>query len=146
LNYRKSCCTSVNEVICHGIPDQRALKDGDIVNIDVTVYHKGYHGDLNETLFVGQVSEQAKALVNNAWECLTKAIEQGNFFIKIFAQIYKTFLVIPGQKYRDIGSVIQRHAQSGGFSVVRSYCGHGIHRLFHCAPSIPHYASKLLIN
>ena len=72
LKFPKSCCTSINEVICHGIPDKRPLVDGDIVNIDVTVYHRGYHGDLNESLFVGTPSDKAKNLVKNTWECLEK--------------------------------------------------------------------------
>ena len=112
LNYYqfpKSCCTSINEVICHGIPDLRPLQDGDIVNVDVTVYHRGYHGDLNETFFVGTPKEHAKKLVKNTWECLQKAINE----------------VKPGVKFRDVGNVIQKHAQTDGFSVVRSYCGHG---------------------
>ena len=105
----KSCCTSINEVICHGIPDLRSLQDGDIVNVDVTVYYRGYHGDLNETFFVGTPKEHAKKLVKNTWECLQKAINE----------------VKPGVKFRDVGNVIQKHAQTDGFSVVRSYCGHG---------------------
>jgi len=133
LNYHefpKSCCTSINEVICHGIPDLRPMRDGDICNIDITVYHRGYHGDLNETLFVGNVSDEAKKLVHVTWECLEKAID----------------MVKPGVRYRDIGSVIQKHAQSHGFSVVRSYCGHGIHSLFHTAPNIPHYAKNKAVG
>ncbi|KAL1459508.1 hypothetical protein WDU94_011480 [Cyamophila willieti] len=133
LNYYefpRSCCTSVNEVICHGIPDLRPLADGDICNIDVTVFHRGYHGDLNETFLVGQVSEQAKKLVQVTWECLDRAIK----------------IVKPGEKYREIGNVIQRHAQAHGYSVVRSYCGHGIHRLFHTSPSIPHYAKNKAVG
>jgi methionyl aminopeptidase len=129
LNYYKfpkSCCTSVNEVICHGIPDKRPLENGDIVNIDVTVYHKGFHGDLSETLIVGEPSEQHKKLVQVTWECLQKGIEA----------------VKPGVKYREIGDVIQKHASAHGFSVVKSYCGHGIHRLFHTAPKVPHYAKN----
>lgn len=129
LNYYefpKSCCTSVNEVICHGIPDMRPLQNGDLLNIDVTVYHRGFHGDLNETLFIGEVDEKAKKLVEVTYECITKAIQ----------------IVKPGEKYREIGNVIQKHAQANGYSVVRRYCGHGIHRLFHTAPSVPHYASK----
>lgn len=113
-------------MICHGIPDQRKLESGDLCNVDVTVYHQGFHGDLNETFFVGEVSEQHKKLVQVTYECLSKAIE----------------IVKPGEKYREIGNVIQKHAQQNGFSVVRSYCGHGIHRLFHTAPNVPHYASK----
>lgn len=133
LNYYKfpkSCCTSVNEVICHGIPDMRPLKDGDIVNVDITVYHKGFHGDLSETLLIGNVSEEHKKLVRVTWECLQKAIQ----------------LVRPGVKYREIGDVIQRHASSFGYSVVKSYCGHGINRLFHTAPKVPHYAKNKTIG
>jgi len=133
LNYYqfpKSCCTSVNEVICHGIPDMRPLQSGDICNVDVTVFHRGYHGDLNETIFVGEVSEKAKDLVVNTWECLEKAIET----------------VKPGMKYRDVGNVIQKHATTGSYSVVRSYCGHGIHKLFHCAPNVPHYAKNKAVG
>ena len=85
------------------------IQDGDIVNVDVTVYHRGYHGDLNESFFVGKPKEAAKKLVINTWECLEKAME----------------MVKPGVKFRDVGNVIQKHAQSEGFSVVRSYCGHG---------------------
>lgn len=156
LNYYQfpaSCCTSVNEVICHGIPDKRPLEDGDICNgmyivltidffwelsfqiryfllVDITVYHNGFHGDLNETFFVGNVKPEIKKLVEVTYECLMKGIE----------------IVRPGEKYREIGNVIQKHAQAHGLSVVRSYCGHGIHRLFHTAPNIPHYASKLQYN
>ncbi|XP_043245875.1 methionine aminopeptidase 1-like [Amphibalanus amphitrite] len=127
LNYYqfpKSCCTSVNEVICHGIPDARPLQSGDICNVDVTVYHRGFHGDLNETYLVGEVSAEARDLVNVTWQCLQKAID----------------IVRPGEKYREIGNVVQKHASERGYSVVRSYCGHGIHRLFHCSPNVPHYA------
>lgn len=96
--------------------------------VDVTVYHKGFHGDLNETFLVGDVKPEVKKLVQVTYECLAKAIE----------------IVRPGEKYREIGNVIQKHAQANGLGVVRSYCGHGIHRLFHTAPNIPHYASKLI--
>lgn len=133
LNYYqfpRSCCTSINEVICHGIPDLRPLKSGDICNVDVTVYHKGFHGDLNETFLVGEVSSEARRLVSTTSECLDKAIAA----------------VHPGEKYREIGNIIQKHAQAAGFSVVRSYCGHGIHRLFHTAPSIPHYAKNKAVG
>ncbi|XP_047951402.1 methionine aminopeptidase 1A-like isoform X2 [Salvia hispanica] len=131
LNYHffpKSCCTSVNEVICHGIPDARILEDGDIVNVDVTVYYKGVHGDLNETFFVGNVDEASKRLVQCTYECLDKAIAA----------------VKPGVRFREMGEIISRHASMSGFSVVKSYCGHGIGELFHCAPNIPHYEIKLL--
>lgn len=95
-------------------------------NVDVTVYHRGFHGDLNETFFVGNVSEKHKNLVKVTYEALQKAIE----------------IVKPGERYREIGNVIQKHVQTHGYSVVKSYCGHGIHRLFHTAPNVPHYASE----
>lgn len=125
--FPKSVCTSVNEVICHGIPDMRPLEDGDVCNVDVTVYHRGFHGDLNETFLVGtKVDEKSRKLVQTTYECLQEAIK----------------LVRPGVKFRDLGTVIQKHANANGFSVVRSYCGHGIHRLFHTAPNVPHYAKN----
>lgn len=124
--FPKSVCTSVNEVICHGIPDSRPLVDGDLCNIDVTVYHRGFHGDLNETLLVGNVSDADVALVQNAHQCLQSAID----------------IVRPGTKFRELGSVIQKTASAANFSVVRSFCGHGIHRLFHTAPNVPHYANN----
>ncbi|KAK4793874.1 hypothetical protein SAY86_011868 [Trapa natans] len=133
LNYHffpKSCCTSVNEVICHGIPDARKLEDGDIINVDVTVYYKGVHGDLNETYFVGNVDETSRRLVQCTYECLEKAIA----------------IVKPGVRFREIGDVINRHASMSGFSVVKSYCGHGIGELFHCAPNIPHYGRNKIVG
>jgi methionyl aminopeptidase len=133
LNYYKfpkSCCTSVNEVICHGIPDTRKLEDGDLCNLDVTVYHNGYHGDLNETFFVGNVKEEHKKLVKVTHEALSKAID----------------IVKPGERYREIGNVIQKHVQQHGYSVVKSYCGHGIHTLFHTAPNVPHYAKNSAVG
>lgn len=113
LNYcsfPKSCCTSVNEVICHGIPDMRPLEDGDIVNLDISVFLDGYHGDLNETVLCGAVDEAGRNLVKGAWECLAKAME----------------IVKPGTRFRDVGDVISAHAARAGLSVVRTYCGHGI--------------------
>ena len=113
LNYcsfPKSCCTSVNEVICHGIPDMRPLEDGDIVNLDISVYLNGFHGDLNETVLCGAVDEAGRNLVKGAWECLAKAME----------------IVKPGTRFRDVGDVISAHASRAGLSVVRTYCGHGI--------------------
>jgi len=98
--------------------------------VDVTVYHRGFHGDLNETFCIGKVSSVAEKLVKTTWECLQKSIE----------------MIKPGVKYRDVGSVIQKHAQANGFSVVRSYCGHGIHSLFHTTPSIPHYAKNKAVG
>ncbi|KAK1304980.1 Methionine aminopeptidase 1A [Acorus calamus] len=133
LNYHffpKSCCTSVNEVICHGIPDARKLEDGDIVNVDITVYYKGVHGDLNETFFVGKVDEESQQLVKCTYECLEKSIA----------------IVKPGVRFREVGEVINRHASMSGFSVVKSYCGHGIGDLFHCAPNIPHYARNKAVG
>ncbi|KAF1876557.1 hypothetical protein Lal_00021271 [Lupinus albus] len=121
---------SVNEVICHGIPDARKLEDGDIVNVDVTVYYKGVHGDLNETYFVGNVDEESRQLVKCTYECLEKAIS----------------IVKPGVRFREIGEVINRHASMSGFSVVKSYCGHGIGELFHCAPNIPHYGRNKAVG
>ncbi|KAL7668760.1 hypothetical protein ACOME3_009451 [Neoechinorhynchus agilis] len=129
LNYHqfpKSCCTSVNEVICHGIPDARPLRDGDILNIDVTVFYKGFHGDLNETIFIGTPDAKSVHLVQTTHECLNLAMQACK----------------PGVRYRDLGSIIEKHAGANGLSVVRSYCGHGIHRLFHCNPSIPHYGKN----
>ncbi|KAL1914529.1 uncharacterized protein VTP21DRAFT_8243 [Calcarisporiella thermophila] len=133
LNYwhfPKSCCTSVNEVICHGIPDQRPLQNGDIINIDVSLYYRGFHGDLNETYCVGEVDAESQKLVDTTRECLEKAIA----------------IVKPGTLYRDVGPVIEKHAKSRGFSVVRTYCGHGIHKLFHCAPNVPHYAKNKAVG
>ena len=122
-NFPKSVCTSVNEVVCHGIPDRRELQDGDLVNLDVTCYYKGFHGDLNETHCVGKVSDRHKKLIKTAHDCMMKAIA----------------MVKPGTRFRDLGVPITRHAKAEGFSVVRDYCGHGIGDLFHCAPTIPHY-------
>uniref|UniRef100_A0A914I1Q5 Methionine aminopeptidase n=1 Tax=Globodera rostochiensis TaxID=31243 RepID=A0A914I1Q5_GLORO len=129
--FPKSCCTSVNEVICHGIPDKRALVNGDICNVDVTVFHRGFHGDLNETFLVGDaVSEEKRKLIAVTYECICQAID----------------IVRPGVKFREIGNVIQKHANANGFSVVRRYCGHGIHRLFHTAPNVPHYAKNKTVG
>ena len=116
-------CASVNEVVCHGIPDRRELEDGDIVNLDVTCYYNGFHGDLNETHCVGKVHEKHKNLIKTTYECLEKAIA----------------IVRPGVKFRELGTPITRHAHANGFSLVKDYCGHGIGDLFHCAPTIPHY-------
>lgn len=96
------------------------------LSVDVTVYHNDFHGDLSETFLVGNVKPEVRKLVEVTYECLMKAIN----------------IVRPGEKYREIGNVIQKHAQAHGYSVVRSYCGHGIHHSFHTAPIVPHYASK----
>jgi methionyl aminopeptidase len=132
-NFPKSVCTSVNEVICHGIPDQRVLVDGDIVNLDVTLYHEGFHGDLNETYYVGDkalADADSIRVVEASRECLDQAIK----------------LVKPGMLFRDIGNVIEKHAKSQGCSVIKTYCGHGINQLFHCAPNIPHYAKNKAVG
>ncbi len=127
LNYRgfpKSICTSVNHVICHGIPsDKKVLKNGDIVNIDVTVIKDGYHGDTSKMFFVGERKIAAERLVRITQECLYKGIE----------------LVRPGVRLGDIGHVIQQHAESHHYSVVRDYCGHGIGKGFHEEPQVMHY-------
>ena len=129
LNYYKfpkSVCTSINEVICHGIPDSRALCNGDIVNVDVSIYLNGFHGDINETYLVGEVAASSKHLVRTTYESLMKSIE----------------ICKPREMYRNVGNVISAHAEGQGLSVVRSYCGHGVGRLFHCPPTIPHYAKN----
>ena len=126
LNYNgfpKSLCTSVNEVICHGIPDSSVLHDGDIVNLDVTIYLDGVHGDTNATFLVGDVDEESRRLVRVTKECLDLGIAA----------------VRPGGQVRDIGRAIQTHAEANGFGVVRAFVGHGIGTTFHADPQIPHY-------
>lgn len=127
LNYKgfpKSICTSVNHVICHGIPsDKKTLKSGDIVNIDVTVIKDEYHGDTSKMFFVGEPKIAAERLVRITQECMYKGIE----------------LVKPGARLGDIGHVIQQHAEKNRYSVVREYCGHGIGRVFHEEPQVMHY-------
>jgi methionyl aminopeptidase len=127
LNYHgfpKSICTSVNHVICHGIPsDTKKLKNGDIINIDVTVIKDGYHGDTSKMFFVGQPSVAAERLVRITQECLYKGIS----------------VVKAGAHLGDIGEIIQKHAESNHFSVVREYCGHGIGTVFHEEPQVLHY-------
>jgi methionyl aminopeptidase len=126
LNYHgfpKSLCTSVNEVICHGIPDSRPLLDGDIVNLDVTVYIDGVHGDTNATFRVGEIDAESEELIRATEECLRLGMAA----------------VKPGRPVSDIGRAIEHHATDQGLSVIRSYCGHGIGRVFHSRPQIPHY-------
>ncbi|KAI0928785.1 hypothetical protein AcV5_006240 [Taiwanofungus camphoratus] len=133
LNYRgfpKSVCTSINEVICHGIPDKRKLQEGDIVNIDVTLYKDGFHGDLNETYPVGKVDNDSKKLMRVTRQCLDEAIK----------------LCKPGALFRDLGKTIEPIARANGCAVVRTYCGHGINDLFHCAPNVPHYAKNRAVG
>ena len=125
--FPKSICTSVNEVICHGIPNaKQILKDGDIINIDVTPILDGYYGDTSRTFFVGTPSPQAKKLVDVTQECLSRGIAA----------------VKPGGKIGDIGAAIQEYAEANGYSVVRDFVGHGVGRIFHTAPQIPHYGTK----
>lgn len=129
LNYKgfpKSICTSVNQVVCHGIPsEKKILKSGDIINIDITVIDNGYHGDTSKMFLVGEVAPHAERLVRVTQECLYKAIE----------------LVKPGTHLGDIGHVIQKHAEAHYFSIVRDYCGHGIGLGFHEDPQVLHYGT-----
>jgi methionyl aminopeptidase len=133
LNYHgfpKSLCTSVNEVICHGIPDARPLQDGDIVNLDISIYYKGYHADLNETYTVGNVDERGKRLIKCAYECLAAAVA----------------MCRPGVMYRDLGAAIEKVAKEYKYSVVKTYCGHGVGKHFHSAPNVPHYAKNKAVG
>ncbi len=124
--YRKTICTSVNEIICHGIPDDRQLIDGDIVNCDVTIYLDGVHGDTSATFAVGTMSDDRAQLITVTRQCLWRGIRA----------------VRPGLPINEIGKAIQQHAESNGFSVVRTFVGHGISDVFHCAPSVPHYFDR----
>ena len=126
LNYRgypKSLCTSVNEVICHGIPDSRPLQDGDIVNLDVTIYLDGVHGDTNATYAVGAIAPAAQRLIDVTRECLDLGIAA----------------VAPGRPFCEIGRAIEAHAVANGYDVVRAFVGHGIGEQFHTDLQIPHY-------
>jgi methionyl aminopeptidase len=126
LNYHgfpKSICTSINHQVCHGIPGKRILKQGDIINIDITVIKDGYHGDTSKMFQVGQVSPLARRLMQVSYECMCIGIE----------------MVKPGIRLGDIGYAIQDHAESHNFSVVREYCGHGIGRQFHEEPQVLHF-------
>jgi methionyl aminopeptidase len=126
LGYRgfpKSCCTSVNEVICHGIPDVRPLEDGDIVKIDVTAYIQGVHGDTCATFFCGEVDEQSRLLTERTQQALVRAINA----------------VKPGRQVNVLGRVIESYAKRFGYGVVRDYTGHGVHTTFHSGLVIPHY-------
>ena len=124
--FPKSCCTSANHVVCHGIPKDKVLKEGDILNIDVTAYKDGWHGDTSRMYYVGDVSVKANKLVKTTYESMIEAI-------KIIKK--NTFL-------GDIGSVIQTYVEKKGFSVVRDFCGHGIGQKFHKEPNILHYGNK----
>lgn len=126
LNYNgfpKSVCTSVNEIICHGIPDSTVLMEGDIINIDVTIFHDGVHGDCSETVFVGKVSDEVRDLVKTTHECWMAAID----------------ICKPGVPYSKIGGVIEDYTKPKGYSTVKEFCGHGVGRVFHSYPNILHY-------
>ncbi len=124
--FPKSCCTSTNHVVCHGIPSNKILQDGDILNVDVTALKDGWHGDTSKTFEVGKVSVKAKKLVKTTYQALMNAIE----------------IVKEGVCLGDIGSTIQNFVEAEGFSVVQDFCGHGIGRLFHQEPNILHYDKK----
>ena len=129
LYYRgfpKSCCTSTNHIVCHGIPSEKVLKDGDIVNVDVTALKDGWHGDTSRTFEIGEVSVKAKKLVKTTYEALMKSI-----------QIIKENIYLG-----DIGAIIQNHVEAEGFSVVQDFCGHGIGQEFHKEPNVLHYGKK----
>jgi methionyl aminopeptidase len=133
LGYRgfpKSCCTSVNEIICHGIPDDLEIQDGDIVNIDVTAYLDGFHGDSNQTFKVGNVSEEVSLLVDRTKESLDRAIAA----------------VMPGRPINVIGRTIESYAKRFGYGVVRDFTGHGIGEAFHSGLVIPHYDAAPLYS
>jgi methionyl aminopeptidase len=128
LNYHgfpKSICTSVNYQVCHGIPSEKRLKNGDIINIDVTVIKDGWHGDTSKMFYVGDVSIAAKRLCKTSRECMLLGIE----------------MVKPGVKLGDIGHAIQTHAEKNNYSIVREYCGHGIGERFHEDPQVLHYGT-----
>ena len=128
--FPKSVCTSVNEVICHGIPDDRPLADGDIINLDVTLFKEGVHGDTNATFFVGEVDELSRRLVNVTRESLERGIEAAK----------------PGRPLHEIGRAIQTHAEANGFGVVRDFVGHGIGEQFHTDLQICHYYNPRLTD
>ena len=124
--FPKSCCTSTNHIVCHGIPSDKILKDGDIVNVDVTALKDGWHGDTRRTYEIGEVSVKAKKLIKTTFDAMMKAI-------KIIKE--DVFL-------GDIGATIQNHVEAEGFSVVQDFCGHGIGRHFHQEPNVLHYGKK----
>jgi methionyl aminopeptidase len=124
--FPKSCCTSTNHVVCHGIPSDKILKEGDIVNVDVTALKNEWHGDTSRTFKVGEVSVKAKKLIKATYDSMMKAIN----------------IVKDGVYLGDIGSAIQTHVEAEGFSVVQDFCGHGIGKTFHKEPNILHYGKK----
>ena len=129
LYYRgfpKSCCTSTNHVVCHGIPSDKILRDGDIVNVDVTAFKEGWHGDTSRMFKIGEVSIKAEKLINTTYESMMKAIN----------------IVKSGIHLGDIGATIQTHVEAQGFSVVQDFCGHGIGTTFHKEPNVLHYGER----
>ena len=124
--FPKSCCTSANHIVCHGIPSGKILKEGDIVNVDVTALKNGWHGDTSRTFKVGKVSIKAEKLIKASYEAMMKAIK----------------IVKDGIHLGDIGWVIQNHVEQEGFSVVQDFCGHGIGESFHKDPNVLHYGEK----
>ena len=124
--YRHTVCTSVNHVVCHGIPGAKALKDGDIVNIDVTVIVDGWHGDTSRMYSVGEVKRKAMRLMDITYECMMRGIEA----------------IRPGARLYDLGGAIQDHAERQRYSVVEAFCGHGLGRVFHDAPNILHFRDR----
>ena len=128
--YPKSCCTSANHIVCHGIPKNKYLNEGDIVNIDVTAIVNGWHGDTSRMFYVGEVSIKSKNLVSATYESMMKAIS----------------IIKSGIKLGDIGACIQTYVEKKDFSVVRDFCGHGIGTKFHEPPNILHYGKKVELN
>ena len=124
--FPKSCCTSTNHIVCHGIPSDKVLKDGDIVNVDVTALKNGWHGDTSRTFEIGNVSVKAKKLIQTTYEAMMQAIS----------------IVKDNINLGDIGSTIQKHVEAQGFSVVQDFCGHGIGKSFHEEPSVLHYGKE----
>ena len=124
--YPKSCCTSANHVVCHGVPSDKILNEGDILNVDVTAFKDGWHGDTSRMFKLGEISIKAEKLINTTYEAMMKAIN----------------VVKDGIHLGDIGSAIQTHVEAEGFSVVQDFCGHGIGERFHKEPNVLHYGEK----
>jgi methionyl aminopeptidase len=124
--YPRSCCTSTNHVVCHGIPSEKILKEGDIVNVDVTAFKNGWHGDTSRMFQIGEVSIKAEKLIKTTYEAMMKAIN----------------IIKDGIYLGDIGATIQSHVEAQGFSVVQDFCGHGIGQAFHKEPNVLHYGKK----